>query len=257
MKRIALFIITLFVCVICRADTFTQYWYVEDNTPIQTTCTTGGDIILPTPPTKYGYDFIGWEQLPLTRIEYLESTGTQYIDTGFYPNQDTRIMLSYKKSNNTSGNVFGTRNGAGDSAFSLAYQPSNYDQLLLDYGGQRDTSLSKNNWFDNIIEIDFNKNIFTMYNKGTNQAFTRTFAQSIFQTNYKQILFGFNNSGRSIQPCDVVIYNCKIYDNDILVRDFIPVLDQAGIPCMFDAVEHKFYYNQGTGQFIAGPVVGN
>ena len=72
MKKFLLFISAIFMCVICRADTFTQYWYVEDNTPIQTSCTTGGDIILPTPPTKYGYDFIGWEKLPLQRIEYLE-----------------------------------------------------------------------------------------------------------------------------------------------------------------------------------------
>ena len=28
-----------------------------------------------------------------TRLEYIESTGTQYIDTGFIPNQDTRIDM--------------------------------------------------------------------------------------------------------------------------------------------------------------------
>ena len=27
-------------------------------------------------------------------VEYIESTGTQYIDTGFIPNQDTSIELS-------------------------------------------------------------------------------------------------------------------------------------------------------------------
>ena len=29
-----------------------------------------------------------------------------------------------------------------------------------------------------------------------------------------------------------------------------------GTPCLYDKVERKFYYNAGTGQFIAGPVIG-
>ena len=49
------------------------------------------------------------------------------------------------------------------------------------------------------------------------------------------------------------IYYFKLYNNGTLVRDMIPVLDPNGIPCMFDKVEYKFYYNQGTEGFIAGP----
>lgn len=44
----------------------------------------------------------------------------------------------------------------------------------------------------------------------------------------------------------------KIYDNNDLVRDFIPVLDNNGIACLFDKVENKYYYNQGTGEFLYG-----
>ena len=46
-------------------------------------------------------------------------------------------------------------------------------------------------------------------------------------------------------------YSIKIYDKEtqILVRDFIPVLDKEGTPCLYDKVEKKFYYNQGTGEF--------
>ena len=51
------------------------------------------------------------------------------------------------------------------------------------------------------------------------------------------------------------IYYAKYWKNNVLVRDFIPVLDANGTPCMFDKVEGKFYYNQGTGNFIAGPIL--
>ena len=55
------------------------------------------------------------------------------------------------------------------------------------------------------------------------------------------------------------IYNTKIYEDDVLVRHFVPV------PCglkigdfvvpengMWDIVEQKFYGNMGTGEFIYG-----
>lgn len=52
---------------------------------------------------------------------------------------------------------------------------------------------------------------------------------------------------------DVRIYYCKIYEGDTLVRDFIPVLSlensHENEPCLYDQVENKFYYNQGSGTF--------
>lgn len=48
------------------------------------------------------------------------------------------------------------------------------------------------------------------------------------------------------------IYNCKIWDSDSLIRDYIPVLDKSSAPCLYDKVEEKFYYNQGEGEFLYG-----
>ena len=50
-----------------------------------------------------------------------------------------------------------------------------------------------------------------------------------------------------------LIYSAKIYDNGALVRDFIPALDGGNIPCMYDRITNQYFYNQGTGDFIAGP----
>lgn len=47
----------------------------------------------------------------------------------------------------------------------------------------------------------------------------------------------------------IEIYNC----NNELVRNFIPALDSQGKPCMYDTVTQQSFYNQGTGEFIAGP----
>jgi hypothetical protein len=50
----------------------------------------------------------------------------------------------------------------------------------------------------------------------------------------------------------VSIYSLKITRAGTLIRDFIPVLDKDGVPCMYDKANRKFYYNQGTGQFTYG-----
>ena len=36
-------------------------------------------------------------------LEYIESTGTQYIDTGFTPNANTRVEVTYENPSATSG----------------------------------------------------------------------------------------------------------------------------------------------------------
>lgn len=47
----------------------------------------------------------------------------------------------------------------------------------------------------------------------------------------------------------------KVWVNDVLVRHLIPVLDAAGIPCMYDLVESQFYYSQGEADFVTGPAL--
>ena len=69
------------------------------------------------------------------------------------------------------------------------------------------------------------------------------------------IIYGLNNAGSKDKAPGIKIYYFQIYDNDTLVRDFVPVLDYNGVPCMFDKVTETFFYNQGTGDFIAGPIV--
>ena len=51
------------------------------------------------------------------------------------------------------------------------------------------------------------------------------------------------------------LYHCKIWNNGALERDFIPCKDPNGVVCLYDKVEGKYYYNQGTGDFTAGPEV--
>lgn len=45
------------------------------------------------------------------------------------------------------------------------------------------------------------------------------------------------------------VYGCKVWQDSVLVRDFIPVLDWNNVPCMYDKVSGELFYNKGTGTF--------
>ena len=53
------------------------------------------------------------------------------------------------------------------------------------------------------------------------------------------------------------IYGVKIYRNNILEADIIPVIDLDDTICMYDKVSNRLLYNAGTGNFIAGTDIEN
>ena len=83
-----------------------------------------------------------------------------------------------------------------------------------------------------------------------------TATASTFTTNYNLVFWGLNRpSGITTNGGVYRLYSCKIYDNGTLVRDYIPVLDYKGIPCLYDKLNDTFNYNGGTGDFIQGGVI--
>ena len=42
----------------------------------------------------------------------------------------------------------------------------------------------------------------------------------------------------------------KMISNEKIIKDFIPVLDSNNKPALYDKVENKFYYNEGSGEFL-------
>lgn len=178
-----------------------------------------------------------------TQVEYLKSTGTQYINVGFKPNQDTRIVLDVN-SPLVSGPVwlFGARTAADSKTYNFLCQGSKYRS---DYNDNSSTSLTINP--SGRFEIDKDKNI-TKINGST----ASTIPYGAFQCEYNLFLFNNNNAGAAGAGASISIYSCKIYDNGTLVRDFVPVRNSSGTLGLYDIVNGAFYTNQGSGTFTAG-----
>lgn len=252
MKRF-LILLSLLFCNVVFADTINLHWLNEDGSTYQnSTCVIDSDLILPsTPPTKYGYTFTGWKIENYTQIEYLESSGTQYINTGVLPNDTIGIEADvvWLKSGGDEEQIFGTRYNNDDTRF---YAPSLYtgkagygwgdDWVLTNYTLNTATIYNVKFNYKNDRQVEINNNVIGALTSHLPENISGN-TLPMFAGLYLQ--YRFLLTGR--------IYRARITNGSSLVRDFIPVLDKGGVPCMFDKVEGKFYYNQGTGQFIAGP----
>ena len=256
MKRFALLITALLLCGIAAAHTIN--WHVDGNIYQTTTCDSGESITPPIPPYKYGYHFKKWaEYIP---IEYIECTGTQYIDTDVFAKSSVRLQLSVLVPEGDThvniGSLFGSVSNQG--RFWAMFFPNYWSySIRFDYYRTTDINCSaKNSMLGKVVVIDMNNNHkASIYDTEQNLLCEQNLPTTDFSTNKNLFLLASENNDNIYFTPSSRLYNAKIWDNNVLVRDFIPVLDYNGTPCMYDKVEHKFYYNAGTGQFIAGPVI--
>ena len=178
---------------------------------------------------------------------YLQSNGSQYIDTGYKPNSNTRVIMDCELEAVPSSQVFffGSRNaatGLGRYGVTVTY-PNPH--LRFVYGS---------NTFDNFTglevvgrhKIDANKNDCTI------DGVTGTISGNLGNCNYNMLLFACDTGGTVGLWSSIKLFACQIYDNDALIRDFIPSTDADNVACLYDNVSKEYYYNQGEGAFIYG-----
>lgn len=187
---------------------------------------------------------VAWRELPsgYTQVEYIESSGTQYIDTGFKPNQDTRVVAKAKYTS-VSGSVclFGTRYATNAERYEFFASSNSFRTSYNTIA----TAIGTAN--TNVIDIDKNKNVTSI-----NGTIVSTYTYAAFQCANNLYLFADNQNGTVSMFSSAVVYSFQIYDNNTLVRDYVPCVNADGVAGLYDAVNGVFYGNAGTGSFSAG-----
>ena len=179
-----------------------------------------------------------------TAIEYIESNGTQYIDTGFNPDSNTRVIakMDFKNaSSDTSQNAFSAR-GAGGTAeeYGFLVSEGSYvsrygDDKYFDYGYDNKPFL-----------VDKNKNVLSI-----DGSVVQTHQEKEFSCGVSMTIFASNRNGSVSRYASMKLYYMEIYDNGTLVRYFVPcVRESDGEIGLYDIVNQKFYANEGEGSFI-------
>lgn len=191
----------------------------------------------------------GTSRLPegYMELEYIESSGTQYIDTGFIPNQDTRVVLDVQmQAENDSlaaNDVFGARTSASSKAYAVQWNTANnYFQHFYNNGYN---NLDFGDFAARQV-IDMDKNALSI----GGVSHERTYAS--FQGDYTLYLFALNGAGTAQFFSKMRVHSCQIYDNDTLIRDYVPCLNPSNEVGLYDMVNGLFYGNAGSGEFIAG-----
>lgn len=180
-----------------------------------------------------------------TQLEYIQSSGTQYIDTGFKPDQNTMIEADIAYLGTAGDNIAGVRNSSSDAinrfgliTFGSAkkigafFRDSSIQAITLD-NKKHKYNLSKNGLYVDFI-------LYGSSNSGS------------FACSYNYILFGFNNGSNGIVYTKSRVYACKIYNSGTLVRNLIPAKNSSGVIGLYDIANSAFYTNAGTGTFTAG-----
>lgn len=187
------------------------------------------------------------EKTEYTRVEFLESTGIQHIDTGVKPNQDTRIVIDFEVLTNTAeAHICSARTNGGTPLLTLYYNASG--TFGTRYGTGSSVTFSGVSGKGRYL-FDRNKNVCTINGANAITATAETFSVANNLT-----LFCRNDGTATNAYIKGRLYSCKIYDNDVLVRDYIPVINADNEPCLYDKLNHVYYRNAGSGAFIAGPL---
>ncbi len=195
---------------------------------------------------------VSWLPQDYQRVNYLENSGTQFINLGIKPDNNTSVDLKYE-SLQTQGNsqyIFGARlnsnatinyalNGSSSNNFwSARFTNTNALNSTL----TRDThiissKITLNNWSGEWRLTDLN----------TGTVETKTLQNITVSGDADLYMFAFNTTNIHAK---LRIYSCKIYKGANLITDLIPCYRKAdGTAGMFDAVTGHFYTNNGSGKF--------
>ena len=186
-------------------------------------------------------------------VEYLESTGTQYIDTGFKPNKNIRFDVEFMILGVISGqkyvSVFGSRVTSNVEDFQLYYYylASSQSQLRLGTSNGYKTDITLNEDIKYKATYDGSKmNL-------NNVEYSVTAQPTWNNSRYDLCLFATRTAGYLEFRGRERIFGVKFYLSDTIQRNFVPCYRKSdNVAGMYDLVNDVFYTNAGTGEFVKG-----
>lgn len=179
-----------------------------------------------------------------TRLEYIESTGTQYVNTGVLVSKNLEIKLKFMLTSITNHGIVGYMQSAssGTNRFAVFQYGGAW---YLDFGNDTTGRISGGSFSSNTLYDITVGNRYIKNNETESNIISGSVISNVTNSNSISILCETD--------CGIgKIYSCQIYDNGTLVRDFIPCQKPDGAIGLWDDVNSVFYGNAGAGSFIAG-----
>lgn len=193
-------------------------------------------------------------------VEYIESTGTQYIDTGVLASGSAlgwKLKFSWSElpTGGNSSSMMGAFMWGGANGTTIAIPDPNTRKFCYQYGAtasQKEYFFGTTDTNAHVIESNIEAGVmkFDKETLLTNCGYSAIPNTTVYLfASHRQGETTFWIYGRKR------VYSCEMYENGVLVRDFRPCKDGAGVFCLYDEVEKRYFYNQGTGSFLGGASV--
>lgn len=192
-----------------------------------------------------------------TQVDYIESYGTEYIDTEYIPTINDSIEAKFSSSL-TSGdkNLYGCRISTNGEDYTIWTNISTGKGIAVHFPITQ-TTKRDTGWFytGNIIDNPVVLKVTPEYCYVNNEIkYTFTDTRTPYTGTRTAYIFGQNYNTPSYRGL-YKLYYFKIWQGDELKRNYIPCYRNSdNVVGMYDLVNNVFYTNQGTGAFTYGSV---
>ena len=170
-------------------------------------------------------------KLPSTyrKLEYIQSSGKQYIDTGVIVKDITEIKVDFQ-------------------AVTILSGENQYASSWVDYSNHIQIGISGNTFIDS--------GGVTYSQTSSVTARTQAVGVPLGAVNLHLYLFAQSEGTGALHYSSGRIFSCQITTADGLVRNFVPCKNPDGVIGMYDIVNDKFYQSSSSDTFIAGTDLG-
>ena len=179
-----------------------------------------------------------------TAVDYLQSSGSQYIDTGRKLTQDSDITIDFMIIDKLDSNagILGSRESPSKNNLALFKQRS--DRVFVG-------DFSKYPQYRFMTSSSLNRTKIRMNKTGVwvNDILKTSWSDvADFETPTNGLIFDVGNNNWTGNKAVMQLYGYA----DGNAQKLVPCLDANGVPCLYDLISKTAFYNQGSGSFTWG-----
>ena len=173
-------------------------------------------------------------------VEYIETTGKQYMDLELIPNNNMRIEMEIQDET------------VGDWE---TYIGSINNNWFARFGSSSQFRINSNGAYRDVGNITgLKQKIILDYKNGSLKIDESSYTLYEWRNATTPILLNSTeeNRNKADSYSRFKLFSLKIYENDILIRNFIPMKNRLGKPCLLESENNKYYYYVGAEDPLTG-----
>ena len=178
-----------------------------------------------------------------TALEYIQSSDSQYIDTGRKLTQDSDITIDFMivGEKYRSAGILGSRESASKNNLTLFLD--NDARFIVDF------SEYQKHRFTAASSLERTKIRMNKAGVWVNDILQKSWSDvADFETPTNGLIFDIGNNNWTGNKAVMRLYGYT--DGD--AQRLVPCLDTNGMPCLYDLISKTAFYNQGSGSFTWG-----